>query len=106
MSGYVYPLPLEVIQEGEFGLTKLEYACISLKVPRTGIAEVDAVIREANRMEDARAAMQALISKAPLKMGWSHVSPKGYEAAKKQQRDIAEGAYQYADAMAQAREAK
>ncbi len=88
------------------GLTKHEYACISLKVPRTGIAEVDSVIREALRCEDARAAMQGMISKAPYKGGCSHENPKDYAFAGEQQKNIVVGACQYADAMAQAGEAK
>ncbi len=82
------------------GLTKHEYACISLKVPRTGIAEVDAVIREANRMEDIRSCMASLV-----------FDPDGenqpdYEGTEGRWADVAaKRAIKYADAMASAREA-
>ncbi len=70
-------------------------ACISLKVPRTGIAEVDAVIREANRMEDIRAAMQG-----------SLVSYAGVAADEiPSVASLIKASVKIADAMAQAREA-
>ncbi len=72
-------------------LSKLEYACIALKVPCTGIAEIDAVIREANRMEDARAAMTGFCAN-PNVSGTND--------------DHAAVAFSLADAMAQARGVK
>jgi len=41
------------------GLTAREHACIQLSVPRSGDAELDALIREAERRDLAGKAMQA-----------------------------------------------
>lgn len=40
------------------GLAKLEHACIALKVPKSGNAELDALILEARRMDLAGRLMQ------------------------------------------------
>ncbi len=71
--------------------TDFTKACITLKVPRTGIAEVDAVIREALRVEDARAALQGLAASSTV---------RGTN------QQLANVAFSLADAMAQARGAK
>ena len=42
------------------GLSKLEYACIKLRVPKTGDPELDAVIREANLRDAAAYALKGL----------------------------------------------
>ena len=47
------------------GLTKLEYACIHLGVAATGDADLDRVIREAERRMLAGMAMAALCSNMP-----------------------------------------
>lgn len=43
------------------GLTKREYACIHLGIPESGDAELDALIRKAERKKIAAMAMQGLI---------------------------------------------
>jgi hypothetical protein len=43
------------------GMTKQEFACIHLRVPKTGDADLDAIIREARRDEFAGLAMASLI---------------------------------------------
>lgn len=40
-----------------YGLTKREHACIALRVPETGDPELDALIREARRMDVTQAAI-------------------------------------------------
>ena len=47
---------------GTDGLTKLEYACIHLGVPKTGDPDLDEVIREGERRRVAAMAMQATLS--------------------------------------------
>lgn len=44
------------------GITKREQACIDLRIPESGDAELDALIRKARRQEFAAKAMQALSS--------------------------------------------
>jgi hypothetical protein len=48
------------------GLTKREHACIALRVPETGDAELDALIRTAQRRDVAAMAMQGLLSNSGL----------------------------------------
>lgn len=43
-------------------LTKNEQFCLAMRVPKTGDAELDAIIREGNRLEFAKAAMQGILS--------------------------------------------
>jgi hypothetical protein len=43
------------------GLTKREHACIALRVPETGDAELDALIRTAQRRDVAAMAMQGMM---------------------------------------------
>ena len=50
-----------VYNEGEKGLTKREYACIHLGIPESGDAELDALIRKAERKKIAAMAMDGLI---------------------------------------------
>lgn len=45
------------------GLSKREYAAIHLRVPNSGNEELDTMIRQAQRMELAKAAMQAHVTK-------------------------------------------
>ena len=55
-------------------LTKRKHACIALRVPETGDPELDALIREARRMDFAQAAMQALMQNPnPQLKGFSMV---------------------------------
>ena len=42
------------------GLTKIEMACIELRIPRTGDHDLDALIREAQRRDVAAMAMQGV----------------------------------------------
>ena len=44
------------------GLTKREHACIALRVPKTGDAELDALIRTAQRRDVAAMAMQGILA--------------------------------------------
>jgi len=44
--------------QDSMGLTKIEYACIKLKVPKSGIEELDNLIKESNRNDFAGQAMQ------------------------------------------------
>lgn len=41
-------------------MTKREQFCLAMRVPKTGDAELDAIIREGNRMKFTKAAMQNL----------------------------------------------
>lgn len=66
------------------GLTKHEHACIALRVPETGDAELDALIRTAQRRDVAAMAMQGLVQDTRMKS-----SPSG----------IATEAIWYADAL-------
>ncbi len=47
---------------GSEGLTKQEHAAIALRVPMSGDPELDAMIREARRLDAAQAAMQGFLS--------------------------------------------
>lgn len=42
------------------GFTKREYACIHLRIPKSGIKEIDEFIVEANRRDEAVMAMQGI----------------------------------------------
>lgn len=44
------------------GLTKREYACIKMGVPKTGDEELDAIILEGNWRRDAGVAMQGILA--------------------------------------------
>ena len=44
------------------GITKRELACIKLRIPKSGDAELDALILEARRHDTAVMAMQGLIA--------------------------------------------
>lgn len=52
--------------EGLPGLTKTEYAAIHLRVPRSGNAELDDMIRESQRFDLAKAAMQGALANPNL----------------------------------------
>ncbi len=41
-------------------MTKREQFCLAMRVPKTGDAELDAIIREGNRLEFAKTVMQKL----------------------------------------------
>ncbi len=45
------------------GLTKRELACIKLRIPKSGDDELDALIIEARRHDDAAKVMQGLLAK-------------------------------------------
>ena len=45
-----------------FGLSKLEYTCIHLGVPKTGDPDLDAVIREGERRRVAAMALQGVLA--------------------------------------------
>ncbi len=45
---------------GEPGFTKLEHACIDLRIPASGDAELDALIAQAQRRDAAVKAMQGM----------------------------------------------
>ena len=46
-------IPITFADAGGFGLSKLEYACIHLRIPRTGDPELDALIAAAQRRDAA-----------------------------------------------------
>lgn len=50
------------------GLTKRERACIDLRIPESGDAELDALIEKARRQEVAGNAMQGLLCAPDLKL--------------------------------------
>ena len=52
-----------VYNEGEKGLTKREYACIHLGIPKSGDAELDALIRKAEMKKIAVMVLQGLIAR-------------------------------------------
>ncbi len=43
-------------------MTKREQFCLAMRVPKTGDAELDAIIREGNRLEFAKSAMQGILA--------------------------------------------
>ena len=54
--------PCDNIHENsEDGLTKREYACIQLRVPRSANDELDVLIKEAHRHDAAAKAMSAML---------------------------------------------
>lgn len=50
------------LEPTSFGLTKLERACIELRIPESGDAELDELIRKARRQEFAAKAAQAMLA--------------------------------------------
>jgi hypothetical protein len=56
-------IPVSVNSPGIYnpGLTKLEQTCIQLGIPKTGDADFDAIILEANRRDLAAKAMNGLL---------------------------------------------
>lgn len=61
---------LRIYDLAQTGLTKREYAAIHLRVPRSGDEELDAMIREEQRNELARA-MQLSMLDEKHKFNWS-----------------------------------
>ncbi len=56
-----YPTTYRKIDGGLDGLTKRERACIDLRIPESGNAELDVLIAKAQRRDAAVAAMQGLM---------------------------------------------
>lgn len=50
------------ITTNHYGLTKREHACISLLIPETGDAELDALITKARREKHAAMALQGMLA--------------------------------------------
>lgn len=73
------------------GMTPREYAAIWLRAPDSGTDWLDEMIRKSLRDEFAAKAMQANRSRASAYVSWD---------------DLAKDAYELADAMLRAREAK
>lgn len=62
MSGYAFPAPYGASINDEAGLTKRELACIELRIPKTGDAELDALIAEAQRRDAAVGLMATIVA--------------------------------------------
>lgn len=72
LDGCAFPalLPEEMgVREGYFdaGMTKREHAAITLRIPKSGDEQLDAMIRQANRRDAAVAAMQGLLAKGDFR---------------------------------------
>lgn len=52
-----------VLADSSFGFTKLERACIDLRIPETDDPELNALIKKARRQEFAAKAMQGLLAR-------------------------------------------
>ena len=61
---HAFPIHIPKYQAGHIqrGLTKIEMACIELRIPRTGDHDLDALIREAQRRDVAAMAMQGMLA--------------------------------------------
>lgn len=82
----------EMMQQS-IGLTKREYACISLGIAETGNVEIDGLIRKAERKRIAAKAMEGLLSNSVL--------PKELDIS-----EITKGSVKIADALICALEKK
>jgi hypothetical protein len=81
-----------------FGMTLRQYAAIRLRVPDSGTDWLDDMIRKSNRDYFAAAALQGNLSSQSIDIGYYD----GLDGWNKAAKD----AYQAADAMLKAREAK
>lgn len=77
------------------GMTLRQYAAIKLRVPDSGTDWLDDMIRKSNRDYFAARAMQGIISDASLPA-----------SSKKDGELVSRSAYEFADAMFKAKEAK
>ncbi|MCG5259779.1 hypothetical protein EM868_09145 [Cupriavidus gilardii] len=78
------------------GLTVRQYAAIHLRIPDSGTAWLDDMIRKAQRDEFAAKAMQSILSNSDLVRQYVESAARG----------IANDAHEMADAMVAARESK
>jgi len=58
----------------DYGLSKLEYACIKLGVPKSGNEELDKLINESNLNKFAGQAMQGILETTNPQVGWDRES--------------------------------
>ena len=79
-----------------YGLTKRELSCINLRVPRTGDAELDALIKVAQRRDLAAMAMQGLVGEM-VKGGWP--DPDRMMDGFQEKRLVASAAVKFADSL-------
>ena len=63
-------------------LTQHEQVCLAMRVPKSRDSEIDLIIREGNRMEFAKAAMQGLMSNSGSKYGGSATDSVAHVAVK------------------------
>ncbi|MBF57702.1 MAG: hypothetical protein CME80_08290 [Halomonas sp.] len=64
-----------VLEDSALGFTKRERACIDLRIPESGDAELDALIEKARRQEVAVRAMEAIMVNAG-RNGYKHMDDK------------------------------
>ena len=96
--------PVRCLNEhpGPLGITIRQHAAITLRVPMSGDPELDAMIREARRLDMATAAMQSLVAKRPFEAHGTVSIEKAMEVIKAS----CIGAFDQASAMLAASEPK
>ncbi len=90
----------QIFRQQDEGMTIREYAAIELRVPDSGIPEIDKMIRAAREMDFAAKAMQGIQAKLPMFDRDGEFSESfSQDKILKIQADVASSAYSLAAAM-------